>query len=168
MSIKDKLLSVLGCYLDDVGASNSSVDVSIVEDTAVVYIRPDAEAKNDVDDVAIYDVLASHSEFDDLDIEVEVIDPSEESDALEGAFGTTELEDDEEEEDELQADNLTLIEDDCEYLGSGDGYGEEGDDYDDEDSVEFEDEEDIESIDEYEPSWDDLDEIMKGVSDDYY
>ena len=37
-----------------------------------------------------------------------------------------------------------------------------------EDDSEFESDDDIESIDEYEPSWDDLEEIMKERSDDYY
>lgn len=170
MNIKDKLLSVLGSYLDEAGAAGSSVDVSVVGDTAVVYIRPDAGSRNEVDDVSVYDLLARHSEFDDLDIEVDVIDSDEESDALEGAFGTTELEDDEEEEDELQADNLTLIEDDCEGVGIVDGYesciDDEDDEYDD-DELDAEDTE-IDGIDEYEPSWDDLEEIMRERSDDYY
>lgn len=177
--VRTKLLDLVGDALDGMGVSNVSVDVPIVADNMVtIYITPPAGLRDEIDELAIYNAISADSSFDDISVEIEIIDSAEEQDALEGAFGTSESEDDEEEEDILSADNLTLLDDDgsreihmrsrsvdTEYEPEEDEYEDEDED---EEDVEFESGDDIESIDEYEPSWDDLEEIMKGNSDDYY
>jgi hypothetical protein len=163
VGIRTKLLDVIGKYLDSINAGSSSVDVPVCADRDItVYITPPAGYRDELDDVAIYDAIAAEPCFDDFDIEIEILDQDEREDALEGAYGTRELEDDEEEEDELEADKLSLVEDDDDPCYSD----EDEDDDEDDDDIEYQDDEDIDGIDEYEPSWDDLAEIMR-ERDDY-
>lgn len=178
-SVRTNLLDLVGTTLDGMGVTNVSVDVPVVTDNMVtVYITTPSGVRDEIDELSIYNAISADPTFDDISVEIEIIDSSEESDALEGAFGTSESEDDEEEEDLLAADNLTLLDDDggrelhMRSRSVGTEYEPEEDEYDDEDEEEddseFESDDDIESIDEYEPSWDDLEEIMKERSDDYY
>lgn len=162
LSEKAKLITVISNCLDNLNVSDATIDIPIVDGSElIVYITPPSGKQDDIDYVSIYDAIAADPTFDSLDIEIEVVDTDEKSDALEGAYGTSESEDDEEEEDELEADNLRLVED---------GYDDRDQDYDeDEDEDEdFEDadEDDVGGIDEYQPSWRDLEEMMR-ESDEY-
>lgn len=175
-NVRSALLRVIGDYLDGIGSPRVTVDISVVTDSsAAVYITAPAGLRDEIDEVAIYEALASDDYLSNIDIELEVIDAGEIKDELEGSLTDADSDDDEE-EDELAADNLTVLEPGeqreihLRYLQDTE---EEEDEYDDDDIEEdgeyssYDDGEDVEGVDEYEPTWSDLEEMMRGSDEDY-
>ena len=164
MSTRSLLLNKIGKFLDTQGIDDDdvTVDIPVITDTsATVYITSKSSCVDDIDEIAMYEYLAQVKGLDNLELEIEVIDPSERDDALEGAAQRDSGDaDDEEEEDELAADNLNIIEDDEDSYE----YSEEDEDYE---SDEYEeDEESIDGVDDYEPTWEDFEEMTKGYDYD--
>ena len=174
--VTGEVTTAIGEYLDGVGVS-AGVDVREVGSNSVaVYITVPIGLRDEVDELAIYEALAGYDTLADVEIDLEIIDMAESNDELEGALADPDADDEQEDEDEYAADNLVVVDAygrsevrSKNNRASYDNYDEEEDDEDDDDYYDVEDDDEIVAgIDEYEPSWDELDEIMGEDKDEDY
>lgn len=176
-NVKESLLHVIGEYLDSIGMSKVKVDIHMITpDSASVYITVPAGFRDEVDEVAIYNDIADDEQLAYIDIELDIIDEGEIKDELEGSIIDPDMDDaEEDDEDELAADNLTVLDPDGgREIHLRDLRDDEEDEYDDDEEEDeddnysiYDEDDDIDGIDEYEPTWSDLEEVMRGSDEDY-